>query len=100
MKFLADKALNAFQLSQLESLHAANNKENVYNFVLPFQNFSPIEFQFFKKHNSNKDSKDESYIVNIHTKHDELGELWLKTSLTATTEIDLTMWATKKKLLD
>ena len=97
MKFLADKALNAFQLSQLESLHAANNKENVFNFVLPFQNFSPIEFQFFKKHNSNKDSKDESYIVNIHTKHDELGELWLKTSLTASTEIDLTMWATKKK---
>ena len=48
MKLLADKALNAFQLSQLESLHAANNKENVFNFVLPFQNFSPIEFQFLK----------------------------------------------------
>ena len=97
MKFLSDKALNSFQLSQLESLHAANNRENVYNFVLPFQNFSPIEFQFFKKHKSNKNSKDESYVVNIHTKHDDLGELWLKTSLTDTTEVDLTMWATKRK---
>jgi len=97
MKFLSDKALNSFQLSQLESLHATNNRENIYNFVLPFQNFSPIEFQFFKKHKSNKDSKDESYVVNIHTKHDDLGELWLKTSLTDTTEVDLTMWATKRK---
>ena len=57
MKFLADKALNAFQLSQLESLHAANNRENVYNFVLPFQNFSPIEFQFLKNINQIKIQK-------------------------------------------
>ena len=46
MKFLSDKALNSFQLSQLESLHAANNRENVYNFVLPFKTFLQSNFNF------------------------------------------------------
>ena len=66
--------------------------------VLPFVDANPVEIKFFRPPRRPGQSKN-PFSVDIHTDNEELGEIWLKTSITEAAHVDLMMWALKASVV-
>jgi hypothetical protein len=59
--------------------------------VLPFHDAEPVEVVFRRAPRDG--DKPPPLTVNVHSRSDVLGEIWLKTELHGTDRVDLHMWA-------
>jgi hypothetical protein len=67
--------------------------------VLPFRDADPVELHFEQKGNKPGQPKN-PLVVNMHTQSRVLGEVWLKTTISNSAQVDLTMWALRKDVAD
>jgi hypothetical protein len=58
-----------------------------------------VELQFEQKGNKPGQPKN-PLVVNMHTQSRVLGEVWLKTTISNSSQVDLTMWALNKDIAD
>jgi len=58
---------------------------------LPFMDANPATLVF--RRSPRGEGQAPVFTVNVHSKSDELGPVWLRTRLTGTEQVDLTMWA-------
>ena len=65
--------------------------------VLPFADQDPVELSFYRPPPS-PDDENPAFTVNIHSDTEEIGEVWLKTSVSNRTKVDLMMWAVKENI--
>jgi hypothetical protein len=87
-----ERALDDMESAQVESLAAQARGEIAFAMVLPFKDANPVEVQFFRPARR-PGQEAPPFTVNIHTENALLGEIWLKTSITRASHVDLMMWA-------
>ena len=89
-----NKAVDDIESAQVESLAAQARGELLFSMVLPFVDANPVHVRFFRPARQ-ADREPPPFSVDIHTENQVLGEIWLKTSITRASHVDLMMWALK-----
>jgi len=88
------RALDDIEAAQVESLAAQSRGEMSFGMVLPFTDANPVHLRFFRP--ARQPGKEAPpFSVDIHTDNAVLGEIWLKTSISRASHVDLMMWALK-----
>ena len=88
------RAFDDIESAQVESLAAQTRGELSFGMVLPFVDANPVQLKFFRP--ARQPGKDAPpFSVDIHTQNELLGEIWLKTSISKASHVDLMMWALK-----
>jgi hypothetical protein len=87
-----EAAIDNLESRQLDSLQAQLNRELSYSFTLPFVDANPVEVQF-ERGPYDSDQGEADWVINLHTESQELGELWLKTTLRPDDSLEMIMWA-------
>ncbi len=87
-----EKIVDEIEGRQLEALQAHQRQEISYHFVMPFVDANPVEIHF-QRGAIGTDGELPIWMINLHTDSDEIGELWLKTSVMSDLDIGMTLWA-------
>ena len=93
-------ALDELEAAQVQSAQQHLHKGDLlFAMVIPFKDADPVEMQFEQKGNKPGQPKN-PLVVNMHTNSRALGEVWLKTTISNSAQVDLTMWALSKEVAD
>ena len=87
-----EKIVDEIEGRQLEALQAQQKQELSYHFVMPFVDANPVEIHF-QRGAIGVAGELPSWVINLHTESEEIGELWLKTTVTPDLDIGMTLWA-------
>ena len=90
-------ALDEVEAAQLQAVKDWRNGDLNLSFVIPFTDADPLEMQFEKKGDKPGQPKN-PLVVNMHTNSRVLGEVWLKTSISDSANVNLTMWALRSDI--
>jgi len=87
-----EQAVRELESSQAQSAQKWLNGELSLHVVLPFVDHEPVDLHFQKP--ARKPNQEEPPLtVDIHSRSSTLGEIWLNTTITQGTGVDLVMWA-------
>ena len=92
VKETLERGLEDIQSAQLQAVQAQANHELLLNLVIPFSDSKPVRLTLYRPAPS-KEQPDPPYVVDLHSRSEVLGEIWLKTSISGSMQVDLTMWA-------
>ena len=92
-------ALDELEAAQVQSGQTVNKGDLNFGLVIPFRDADPVELHFEQKGNKPGQPKN-PFVVNMHTDSRVLGEVWLKTTISNSAQVDLTMWALRKDIAD
>jgi hypothetical protein len=93
-------ALDELEAAQVQSTQPHLQKGDLnFALVIPFKDADPVEMQFEQK-GSKPGQPRNPLVVNMHTQSRALGEVWLKTTISNSSQVDLTMWALNKEVAD
>jgi len=80
--------------AQVDTLVAAGHREMFLHFLIPFQDAPPADIRFFRPPPT-EDSPNPPYTIDIHTRSDSLGQLWMTAQIAQAQpadRIEMTMW--------
>jgi hypothetical protein len=87
-----EQAVRELESAQVQSAQKWLNAELSLHVVLPFIDHEPVDLHFQKP--ARKPNQEEPPLtVDIHSRSSSLGEIWLNTTITQGTGVDLVMWA-------
>ena len=92
-------ALDELEAAQVQSAQNLHKGDLNLALVIPFRDADPVELHFEQKGSKPGQPKN-PLVVNMHTQSRVLGEVWLKTTISHSSQVDLTMWALKKDIAD
>ena len=92
-------ALDELEAAQVQSAQILHKGDVNFALVIPFRDADPVELHFEQKGNKPGQPKN-PLVVNMHTQSRVLGEVWLKTTISNSSQVNLTMWALKKDVAD
>jgi hypothetical protein len=90
-------ALDEVESSQVKASQELQRGDLNIALVIPFADASPLEMQI-EREAQKPGQPPNPLIINMHTRSQSLGEVWLKTTITSQPQhrqIDLTMWAVR-----
>jgi len=93
------RALDEVEAAQVQTAQQHAKGDLNFALVIPFIDADPVELAFEKKGNKPGQPK-QPLVVNMHTQSRALGEVWLKTTISDSSQVDLTMWALSKDVAD
>ena len=85
------RAVDDLEASQVQAVQAQAQQEVLFNMTLPFADANPVELTI--RRGSKQDGESPLLVINVHSKSEELGPIWLKTQLVNAEQVDLTMWS-------
>ncbi len=85
------RAVDDLEASQVQAVQAQNQREMLMRMVLPFYDAQPVELIFRRA--PRQGGKAPPLTVNVHSRSQSLGEIWLKTQLHGGERVELNMWA-------
>ena len=85
------RAVDDLEASQVQAVQAQAQQEVLFNMTLPFADANPVELTI--RRGSKQDGESPLLVINVHSKSEELGPVWLKTQLANSEQVDLTMWS-------
>jgi hypothetical protein len=85
------RAVDDIEASQVQAVQAQAQQEILFNMTLPFADANPVELTIRRGHKQEGESP--LLIINVHSKSEELGPVWLKTQLANSEQVELTMWS-------
>ena len=94
-----EKAIDEVESRQLEGVLAHQNREISYQFVIPFYDAEPVEIHF-ERGAGNFENGEADWVINLHTESEGLGEIWAKTTIKATSDIEMIIWAREENVAD
>lgn len=92
-----DDALHDIESSQLRALQAQQRGELYWNLLLPMPDEPPVRMTFSRRAPRQEEPRP-PYVVQIHSRNDRLGDLWLDVSLFDGPRADLVMWAARPEV--
>ena len=92
-------ALDELEAAQVQTAQNQHKGDLNFGLVIPFKDADPVALEFEQKGNKPGHPKN-PLVVNMHTQSRVLGEVWLKTSISNHSQVDLTMWALDKDVAD
>jgi len=94
-----EKAARELESAQAQSAQKWLQGELSLHVVLPFVDHEPVDLHFQKP--ARKPNQEEPPLtVDIHSRSRTLGEIWLNTTITQGTGVDLVMWALRGDVSD
>jgi hypothetical protein len=90
-----ESALREMESAQADSLAASSHRELSFSFLIPFRDADPVLISLFRPPRSAAEP-DPPYTINMHTRSESLGELWMKTVIGKGQQLDFVMWADRK----
>ena len=91
------RAVDDLEASQVQAVQAQAQQEVLFNMTLPFADANPVELTI--RRGSKQDGESPLLVINVHSKSEELGPIWLKTQLANAEQVDLTMWSEDAKVV-
>ena len=85
------RAVDDLEASQVQAVQAQAQQEILFNMTLPFADANPVELTI--RRGPKQEGESPLLIINVHSKSEELGPVWLKTQLANSEQVDLTMWS-------
>ena len=85
------RAVDDLEASQVQAVQAQAQQEILFNMTLPFADASPVELTI--RRGPKQEGESPLLIINVHSKSEELGPVWLKTQLANSEQVELTMWS-------
>ena len=84
-------AIDDIEASQVQAVQAQAQQEVLFSMTLPFVDANPIELTV--RRGPRQEGEQPVLTINVHSKTEDLGPVWLKTQLMNAQQIELTMWA-------
>ncbi len=85
------QAVDDIEASQVQAVQAQAQQEVLFSMTLPFADANPVELTV--RRGPRQEGEQPVLTVNVHSKTEDLGPVWLKTQLMNAQHIELTMWA-------
>ena len=85
------RAVDDLEASQVQAVQAQAQQEILFNMTLPFADGNPVELTI--RRGPKQEGESPLLIINVHSKSEELGPVWLKTQLANSEQVELTMWS-------
>jgi hypothetical protein len=85
------RSVDDLESSQVQAVQAQAQRELLFSMMLPFADADPVELVFRRAPRQGGEAP--PLTVNVHSRSQSLGELWLRTQLHGQDRVDLTMWA-------
>ena len=85
------RAVDDLEASQVKAVQAQAPQEILFNMTLPFADANPVELTI--RRGPKQEGESPLLIINVHSKSEELGPVWLKTQLANSEQVELTMWS-------
>ena len=85
------RAVDDLEASQVQAVQAQAQQEVLFNMTLPFADANPVELTI--RRGPQKEGESPLLIINVHSKSEALGPVWLKTQLANSEQVELTMWS-------
>ena len=96
---LLKSALDDIESRQLLAADTLSAREWVFSIMLPFRDAEPVTLRFARSRRQDHQER-APYIIHLHTRNRDLGELWLQTCISDQTEVDMVMWALRKDVVE
>ena len=84
-------AIDDIEASQVQAVQAQAQQEILFSMTLPFADANPVELTV--RRGPMQEGEQPVLTINVHSKTEDLGPVWLKTQLMNAQQIELTMWA-------
>ena len=85
------RAVDDLEASQVQAVQAQVQQEILFNMTLPFADANPVEITI--KRGPKQEGDSPLLVINVHSKTESLGPVWLKTQLSQSDQVELTMWS-------
>jgi hypothetical protein len=85
------RAVDDLEASQVQAVQAQAQQEVLFNMTLPFADANPVELTI--RRGSKQEGESPLLVINVHSKSEALGPVWLKTQLANSEQVDMTMWS-------
>ncbi len=92
------KAVDDIEASQVQAVQAQAQQEVLFSMTLPFADSNPVELTV--RRGPRQEGEQAVLTVNVHSKTEDLGPVWLKTQLMNAQQIELTMWAEQAAVVE
>lgn len=96
---LLRRALDDIESRQLLAADTLASREWVFSIMLPFRDAEPVTLRFARSRRQPPQER-APYIIHLHTRNRDLGELWLQTCISDLTDVDMVMWALRKDVVE
>mgnify|MGYP006078411145 CR=1 FL=1 len=98
MDSILRQGIDDLEASQIHAVQSQIQNGLMFSLVLPFKDAHPVELTFRKQSHTPPDPP--VFTVNVHSKSDDFGELWLQTELKDQNNVDLVMWARREDIVE
>jgi len=88
-----ESALGEIERSQVESIQVQADQRQVFSLMLPFADAEPALLRFEREPRRFPQAP-QRYIIDLHLRPAEMGELWIKTAVTAK-NVEITVWTAR-----
>ena len=96
-KLMVQRSIDEIESAQLRAVQDFARGELSLRVVIPFSDADPVDLHF-RKPPREEGQPDTPLSLDIHSKSRLLGEVWLQTIITQTTQVDLRMWALRPEV--
>lgn len=91
-------AIDDIESRQLTASETLTGREWVFSMMLPFADAEPVALRFVRSRRQPGEEK-APFIIHLHTRNRDLGEVWLQTRISEETEVDMVMWALREDVV-
>ena len=91
-------AIDDIESRQLTASETLTGREWVFSMMLPFADAEPVAMRFVRSRRQPGEEK-APFIIHLHTRNRDLGEVWLQTRISEETEVDMVMWALREDVV-
>ena len=90
-------AIDDIESRQMAAAESLSAREWAFSIMLPFRDAEPVSLRFSKAHRQ-PGQEAPPFVIQLHTRNQDLGELWLQTCISHQTDVDMVMWAVRKDI--
>lgn len=92
---LVGDSLDDIESRQLMGQESLSGREWVFSMMLPFADAEPVAMRLVRGRRQPGQGKP-PLVIHLHTRNQDLGEIWLQTRISEQTDIDMVMWAERE----
>jgi hypothetical protein len=92
-----ESGLHELESAQADALGVSAQRDLGFSFIIPFRDADQVLVSFFRPRRSPQEPNPPA-VVNLYTRSETLGEVWMKTVIEVSDTISLTMWAEREDL--
>ena len=95
---LIGDSLDDIESHQMTAQETLTGREWVFSMMLPFADAEPVNLRFSRSRRQPGQDKP-PFVIHLHTRNRDLGEVWLQTRISDQTDVDMVMWALREDVV-